>query len=139
MVPELIQVPEKVAQAFHSVVRIRPRNIRFRRTLFDTVEAASAARKLPHARDKEFSDDGTIVWPVFLVRAELEKICSETSVYANRGAAGYYRSLYGSDELRSLAASAESRLAPSERLNLVNDAWAAVRSGFNDIGDFLPW
>jgi aminopeptidase N len=58
-------------------------------------------------------------------------------VYANRGGVGYYRSLYDSDDLRSLASNAESTLTAPERMNLANDAWAAVRSGLRDIGDFL--
>jgi aminopeptidase N len=57
--------------------------------------------------------------------------------YANSGAVGYYRSFYDSDTLQSLAAGAESTLSPAERMNLVNDAWTAARTGRSKVGDFL--
>ena len=58
---------------------------------------------------------------------------------SNRGGVGYYLSLNDSDDLRSLASNAESTLTAPERMNLANDAWAAVRSGLGDIGISSRW
>ena len=58
-------------------------------------------------------------------------------VYANVGAVGYYRSFYDSDNLLSLAETAESKLSAAERMNLVDDTSAAVRAGKDNIGNFL--
>ena len=58
-------------------------------------------------------------------------------VYANVGAVGYYRSFYDSDNLLLLAETAESKLSAAERMNLVDDTWAAVRAGKGNIGNFL--
>ncbi len=55
--PGEIQVPGKVTSAFAGVVRIPSHDTRFQLTLFQTEQAASAARKLPHARDKESKED----------------------------------------------------------------------------------
>ena len=83
--PAQIQVPEQVRRALTSVVRIRARSMRFRLSLFDTPDAAGAGRKVPHAQDKEFTDDGSIVWPVLLARPQLEKTCSVTRTALSPG------------------------------------------------------
>lgn len=83
--PGQIELPDQVRRAFPSVVRIRARDIRFRLTVFETAEAASAARRVPHARDKEFADDGGVVWPVFMSRADLEGTCAMTSASLSPG------------------------------------------------------
>lgn len=57
-------------------------------------------------------------------------------VFANAGANGYYRSVYERKDLLALAGT-ESFLTAPERISLVNDAWAAVRSSRLDLGDFL--
>jgi aminopeptidase N len=63
--------------------------------------------------------------------------CSNNSVYANAGAAGYYRSSYTPEILQSLSASVEKTLTPAERIMLLSDVWASVRVGRNKIGDYL--
>jgi hypothetical protein len=83
--PGEIRVPEKVTSAFGGVVRILPRNMRFQLTLFQTEQAAGAARKLPHARDKEYGDDGSLLWPVLMARADIEKTCSIESAILSPG------------------------------------------------------
>jgi hypothetical protein len=91
--PGEIQVPEKVTSAFAGVVRILSRDMRFQLTLFQTEQAASAARKLPHARDKEYKDDGSLLWPVLMARPDLEKTCSVKSATLSPGIYELCRSL----------------------------------------------
>jgi aminopeptidase N len=57
--------------------------------------------------------------------------------FANSGAAGYYRTEYESAEFHQISQVAEKNFTPAERIVLVRDAWAAVRSGRQPIGDFL--
>ena len=58
-------------------------------------------------------------------------------VMANAGARGYYRSGYSSDAIRAMGRSIEKDLSPAERVAVLNDSWAAVRVGKQQIGDFL--
>jgi hypothetical protein len=83
--PGEIRVPEKVTSAVAGVVRILPRDMRFQLTLFQTEQDASAARKLPHARDKEYQADGSLLWPVLTSRPDLEKTCSIKSATLSPG------------------------------------------------------
>jgi aminopeptidase N/puromycin-sensitive aminopeptidase len=62
--------------------------------------------------------------------------CS-TWVLANAGASGYYRSGYRAEAVRALAADAETKLSPAERIDLQSDVWASVRVGSEPIGDYL--
>jgi hypothetical protein len=83
--PGEIQIPGKVTSAFAGLVRIPSHNMRFQLTLFQTEQAASAARKLPHARDKEYKEDGSLLWPVLMARPDLEKTCSVKSATLSPG------------------------------------------------------
>ncbi|HVP44325.1 MAG TPA: M1 family metallopeptidase [Terriglobales bacterium] len=58
-------------------------------------------------------------------------------VYGNADGQGYYRSGYDSATLRRIAETALKDLKPTERAQLVNDAWALVRSGNSNVDDFL--
>ncbi len=58
-------------------------------------------------------------------------------VYGNADGQGYYRSGYDSASLRRIAQTAQKDLKPTERAQLVNDAWALVRSGSSNVDDFL--
>jgi aminopeptidase N len=60
-------------------------------------------------------------------------------VLANAGATGYYRTGYSQDAVHSLAADAESKLSPAERISLQNDIWASVRIGREPVGDYLAF
>jgi aminopeptidase N len=62
--------------------------------------------------------------------------CS-TWVFANAGAAGYYRIGYQPDAVRALADDVESKLSPAERIALQTDIWASVRVGHEPVGDYL--
>ena len=58
-------------------------------------------------------------------------------VFANAGAQGYYRSGYDSDAFQAMSRDTEQQFTASERIVLIRDAWAAVRSGRQPIGDFM--
>jgi aminopeptidase N len=57
--------------------------------------------------------------------------------YANAGAKGYYRMAYTKDQLEAIIAKAETVLTPPERIGLLGDRWALVRSGQGTVGDYL--
>jgi len=58
-------------------------------------------------------------------------------VVINGGGNGYYRSGYGSQDMRKLAQAAEMSLTPLERTMLLADVWASVRIGRQPVGDYL--
>jgi aminopeptidase N/puromycin-sensitive aminopeptidase len=64
--------------------------------------------------------------------------CS-TWVLANAGASGYYHVGYEPDAVRALAADAETKLSPAERISLQGDIWASVRAGREPVGDYLAF
>jgi aminopeptidase N/puromycin-sensitive aminopeptidase len=64
--------------------------------------------------------------------------CS-TWVMANAGATGYYHTGYQPSAVRALAADAETKLTPAERIALQNDVWASVRVGREPVGDYLAF
>ena len=64
--------------------------------------------------------------------------CS-TWVLANAGATGYYRVGYQPETVRALAADAETKLTPAERIALQNDIWSSVRVGREPVGDYLAF
>lgn len=57
--------------------------------------------------------------------------------YANAGDKGYYRTEYTPVQFSEIAAHAETSLTPVERLGLLGDRWALVRSGQGTVGDYL--
>jgi aminopeptidase N/puromycin-sensitive aminopeptidase len=57
--------------------------------------------------------------------------------YANAGAKGYYRTAYTADQLSAITAKVETNLSAPERINLIGDQWAIMRSGQGTIDDFL--
>jgi aminopeptidase N/puromycin-sensitive aminopeptidase len=64
--------------------------------------------------------------------------CS-TWVLGNAGATGYYRVGYQPETVRAIAADAETKLKPGERIVLQNDIWASVRVGREPVGDYLAF
>jgi aminopeptidase N len=57
--------------------------------------------------------------------------------FINAGAVGYYRTQYDADDLKKLGAVALTGLSTAERVSLVNDESALIRSGQEKIGVFL--
>ena len=58
-------------------------------------------------------------------------------VFANREAKGYYRVAYQPGMLEKIGNAAEKELTASERIALVEDAWAMTRAGRYAIGTFM--
>jgi aminopeptidase N len=58
-------------------------------------------------------------------------------VFANAGARGYYRTAYPPELLAAMAPHIETSLTAPERLSLVDDEWAIVRTGRHGVADFL--
>jgi aminopeptidase N len=58
-------------------------------------------------------------------------------VFGNAGVQGYYRTGYDSSTFQSMSRNVEKSFTPAERIVLIRDAWAAVRTGQQPIGDFL--
>ena len=56
---------------------------------------------------------------------------------ANARAKGYYRTRYPESIYKELIAGAETRLTPPERIGLIGDEWALVRSNRATVGDYL--
>ena len=60
-----------------------------------------------------------------------------TQLFVNEGGQGFYRVRYDSTLLHRLLDAGVNRLAPSERFNLVSDAWATTISGLTPLSDYL--
>ena len=58
-------------------------------------------------------------------------------LFADAGGKGYYRSAYPKPVYQSLVARAESSLTPEERISLIGNEWAMMRSGHATVGDYL--
>jgi aminopeptidase N len=58
-------------------------------------------------------------------------------VYGNAGARGYYRSSYDPAVFAKMGADVESVFSAEERVRVPGDAWALVRIGRLNIGDYL--
>lgn len=58
-------------------------------------------------------------------------------VFANAGADGYYRTAYTSEMLRAMAPRVGTDLTAEERLSLLDDEWAMVRTARHGIADYL--
>jgi aminopeptidase N/puromycin-sensitive aminopeptidase len=60
-----------------------------------------------------------------------------TLFFANAGGKGYYRTAYPPSVYATLAAQVETTLTPAERISLIGDEWAQVRSNKAPIGAYL--
>ena len=58
-------------------------------------------------------------------------------IFANEGAAGYYRTAYAPEMLRALAPHVEDALSAPERATLIGDEWALVRANRHTAADYL--
>jgi puromycin-sensitive aminopeptidase len=58
-------------------------------------------------------------------------------MFGNAGAQGYYRVGYDSADFQTMSRNVKQEFSPAERIVLIRDAWAAVRTGQQPIGDFL--
>jgi aminopeptidase N/puromycin-sensitive aminopeptidase len=58
-------------------------------------------------------------------------------LYANADGKGYYRTLYTPKQYSEIVAKVETALTPPERIGLLGDRWALVRSGQASVGGYL--
>jgi aminopeptidase N/puromycin-sensitive aminopeptidase len=58
-------------------------------------------------------------------------------LYVNGGGKGYYRTLYTPSQYNAVVAKAETVLTPPEKIGLLGDRWALVRSGQGTVGSYL--
>ena len=65
------------------------------------------------------------------------KVPASSFLFADAGGKGYYRSLYPKPVYDSIVSHAESSLTPEERISLLGDEWAMMRSGHGKVGDYL--
>ena len=65
------------------------------------------------------------------------KVPADSLFFTNAGGRGYYRSAYPADKYAELAKQMETTLKPTERIDLVGDEWAQVRSNKATVGDYL--
>jgi len=61
----------------------------------------------------------------------------EPWVFANAGAQGYYRTAYRPEALNAMAPRVEDALSAPERLSLLGDEWAMVRTGRHTVAEYL--
>jgi len=57
--------------------------------------------------------------------------------FANSGGKGYYRTTYPANVYAALVTNVETSLNPAERISLVGDEWAQIRSNKAKVGDYL--
>jgi aminopeptidase N/puromycin-sensitive aminopeptidase len=65
------------------------------------------------------------------------KVPASTLFFANAGGKGYYRSAYPPSVYAALVAQVETGLTSGERISLIGDEWAQVRSNKASIGAYL--
>jgi aminopeptidase N/puromycin-sensitive aminopeptidase len=65
------------------------------------------------------------------------KAPSTSLFFANAGGRGYYRSAYTPGDYTALVAAVETNLTPAERISLIGDEWARLRSNKATVGDYL--
>jgi aminopeptidase N len=58
-------------------------------------------------------------------------------LFANAGATGYYRTAYTPEDYKKLVAGAETGLTAPERIYMLGNQWALMRSGRGNVGDYL--
>ncbi len=58
-------------------------------------------------------------------------------LYINAAGKGYYRTSYTQQQYEAIATKAEAVMTPPERMGLVGDRWALVRSGQTSVGELM--
>jgi aminopeptidase N/puromycin-sensitive aminopeptidase len=69
--------------------------------------------------------------------SETLKVPAGPFLFADAGGKGFYRAQYPKPVYDSIVAHAESSLTPEERISLIGDEWAMMRSGHSKVGDYL--
>ncbi len=69
--------------------------------------------------------------------SEKLKVPPSSFLFADAGGQGYYRSAYSKAAYAKIVANAETSLSPEERISIIGDQWALMRSGRASVGDYL--
>ena len=70
-------------------------------------------------------------------KGQVLKVPASSFVFADANGKGYYRSAYPKPIYENIVAHAESSLTPEERIGLLGNEWAMMRSGHGEVGDYL--
>ena len=65
------------------------------------------------------------------------KVPGTALFFANAGGKGYFRSAYPASVYAALVSKIETSLNPEERVSLIGDEWAQIRSNKAKVGDYL--
>jgi puromycin-sensitive aminopeptidase len=108
---------------------------------FYSEPGVSSGERWPVPVVLRFEDGGGVREQRFLLRDAEATVTLEGSgevkwLFANAGSTGFYRVAYDGPMLEKLAANLGA-LAPSERISLLADRWALVRTGQASAADFL--
>ncbi len=133
-----------IRQAGHPLVEVRLEGRKARlaqRRFFSEPGAADAGETWPVPLVLRYEDATGVREQRHLLTARAGEIALEgegeiTWLCANSGSKGFYRVGYDPAASAALARHV-SRLAPAERIGLLADEWALVRSGAREVGGFL--
>ena len=82
-------------------------------------------------------DDGKQDCQLLTPTSSTLKIPTGPVFFANATGKGYYRSAYPTSSYEALVSGIETSLTPPERISLIGDEWAQVRSNRTKVGDYL--
>ncbi|HEX8703212.1 MAG TPA: M1 family metallopeptidase, partial [Myxococcaceae bacterium] len=122
-------------------VKVEGRQVTVSQRRFYSEPGASSGERWPVPMVLRFEDGGGVREHRFVLRDERATVTLEGSgevkwLFANAGSTGFYRVAYDGPALQKLATNIKA-LAPSERISLLADRWALVRSGQASAADFL--
>jgi puromycin-sensitive aminopeptidase len=122
-------------------VKVEGRKVSLSQRRFYSEPGVSSGERWPVPVVLRFEDGGGVREHRFVLRDEQTTVTLEGSgevkwLCANAGSTGFYRVAYDGPALAKLASNLAA-LAPSERIALLADRWALVRSGQASAADFL--
>lgn len=132
-----------IGQSGYPVLAVKQdgRKLTLSQRRFYTEPGVSSGERWPVPVVLRFADGGGVREQRFVLRDEQDTVTLEGSgevkwLFANAGSTGFYRVAYDGPMLEKLATNLAA-LAPAERISLLADRWALVRSGQASAGDFL--
>jgi len=122
-------------------VSLEGRTVTLSQQRYYSEPGVKSAERWPVPMVLRFSDAGGVREQRVLLREAQAKVTLEGSgevnwLCANAGSTGFYRVQYDAPALERISASIMA-LAPSERISLLADQWALVRSGQAPVAAFL--
>ena len=122
-------------------VTVEGRKVSLSQRRFYSEPGVESGERWPVPVVLRFEDGGGVREHRFVLRDSQTSVTLEGTgevkwLCANAGSTGFYRVAYDAPALAKLAANLEA-LAPAERIALLADRWALVRTGQSSAGDFL--